>query len=235
MPTSKRLNRFNYILLMAQERCSLCPHEADLNPAPPLEDNPPFTHFRCGHRVHTQCFIVQLSIHLDWFGRVSCPDCAQRVLNDGVLNYLRDYRDYDAGGRVNTVANLWETNEVFREQVREAAKLERDAAKKRRVVKLQVDALKKEWKEKTDGYRTILKNMRDSYIRRFREIQGRREMALATGKARRMKTIIRQTYDLGYYELERINRIRGAPKIGGVTRRWNRFYVSHAYAFRFWL
>jgi len=105
--------------------------------------------------------------------------------------------------------------------------------KKRTVVKKQVDLLRKEWKDNTISYKTLLKNMRESYIRRLREIKGKREAATAHGKAHRAKRLICATYEIGFYELEGLNRIRGAPKIGSMSRRWRMYYMNPRYTFRF--
>ena len=82
-------------------------------------------------------------------------------------------------------------------------------------------------------YKTILKNMKDTYIRRFREIRGKREATVAIGKAYRAKHLICDTYDFGLYELEEINRIRGAPNIGRASRRWRRWRMNPDYLFSF--
>jgi hypothetical protein len=212
-------------------RCAFCPHEADLNPPPPLPPNPPFTQLPCGHRLHTFCCLIRLQDV--WLARITCPECNERIVGDELAAWLRNTRDRNPA-RPNDVTKLWENNEVFREQVREAAKLERDAAKKRSAFSKQCMLLKREWKEKTVGYRTYLENLRQTFIRRYREIPGKREKATAEGKAHRAKRAIRDSYDLGYYELEQLNRIRGAPKIGYVSRRWRRFNHPN-YLFRFWL
>jgi hypothetical protein len=168
-----------------------------------------------------------------WLGRISCPECNERVFSDELVAWFRRHQNRDPT-RPNDVAKLWENNQVFREQVREAAKLERDAAKKRSAFSKQCILLKREWKEKTEGYKTYLENLRQTFIRKYREIPGKHEKAAAEGKAQRAKRLIRDTYDLGFYELEQLNRIRGAPKIGYVSRRWRRFNHPN-YLFRFWL
>jgi hypothetical protein len=213
------------------ERCHFCPHEADLNPPPPLPPNAPFTQLPCGHRIHTICWMLHTQDR--YVARHACPECNERVLGDELVAWLRNERNRDPA-RPNDVARLWETNEIFREQVRETARLERDAAKKRSAFTKQCLLLKREWKEKTIGYKTYLENLRDSFIKRYREIPGKREKAAAEGKAQRAKRLLRDTYDLGFYELEGLNRIRGAPKIGYMHRRWRRFNHPN-YIFRFWL
>lgn len=217
-----------------EERCALCPHPADRFHGIPLPPNPPLTMFPCGHAVHTQCMMLHIHFGNQYIPNASCFTCNQPLLTPEVQNHIRNNRDAAGDRLLNDVPRLWENNEVFREQVREAAKLDRDAAKKRAIVKRQIEVLKREWKEKTAGYHAILKSMREGFLRKFKDIKGKREAAAATGKAQRAKRLIRDTYDLGFYELEALNRVRGAPKLGTFTRRW-RWRMNPNYVFRFWL
>ena len=216
------------------ERCSHCPHPTDRFQNPPLPHNPPLTMFSCGHAVHTQCILINM-YHSDRnILHMSCLTCNEPFISPEVQNHLRTtFRDTAPDRIRHHVNTLWETNEVFREQVREAAKLERDVIKKQGVVKKEIAILKKEWKDNTMMYNTILKNMREAYIRRFREIKGKREVTAAIGKAHRAKHLLCDTYDFGLYELEEINRIRGAPKIGRTSRRMRRWRMNPDYIFRF--
>lgn len=217
------------------ERCSHCPHPTDRFQGPPLPPNPPLTMFSCGHAVHTQCILIHMYNSNRNILRMSCLTCNEPFISPEVQNHLQTFRD-TAGDHIrNDVKRLWENNEVFREEVREVAKLDKDVKKKRMVVKKEVELLIKGWKDNTIMYKTILKNMRETYIRRFREIKGKREAGLAIGKARRAKRLICDTYDIGFYELEGLNRIRGAPKIGSTSRRWRRQYMNTGSLFRFWL
>ena len=215
-----------YLIPMAEQpptdnRCAYCPHQADINPAPrETSENPPFTQFRCGHRVHTHCFLLHLHISDAWLGRITCPECDQRIMNDDAVQFIRHRRE-DNPDRPNSVQNLWKDNEVFREEVREAVKVQREANLEWKKFTKSVGDLKKEWIQKTSPYKTILKNMRAEFANRYKQIPGRVRASMLIAKAQRMKRRIRDTYDLGYYELERLNRIKGAPKIGSVFhRRW---------------
>ena len=217
----------------APERCSHCPHPTDRFQGPPLPPNPPFTTFSCGHTFHTQCILIHMYHSHLRLEHMTCLTCNEPFITPAVQNHLQTFRD-TAPDRSN-VKRLWENDEVFREQVRNAAKLGRDAMKKRTVVKKQIELLRKEWKDNTISYKTLLKNMRESYIRRLREIKGKREAATAHGKAHRAKRLICATYEIGFYELEELNRIRGAPKIGSMSRRWRMYYMNPRYTFRFFL
>lgn len=217
-----------------EERCALCPHPADRFQGAPLPPNPPLTMFSCGHAVHTQCMMIHMHFGNHYILNATCFTCNQPLLTPELQIHLRNNRDAAADRVQNEVPRLWENNELFREQVREAAKLERDAAKKRLTVKKQIEILRREWKENTAGYHTILKNLREGYLCRFRDIKGKREAATATGKAQRAKRLIRDTYDLGFYELEALNRVRGAPRFGMFTRRW-KWRMNPNYIFRFCL
>jgi dsDNA-specific endonuclease/ATPase MutS2 len=144
-------------------------------------------------------------------------------MNDEAVQFIRHRRE-DNPDRPNSVQNLWKDNEVFRAEVREAAKVQREASSEWKKFTKSVSDLKEEWVQKTESYKMILKNMRAEFTNRYKEIPGRVKAFMLLAKAQRMRHTIRNTYDLGYYELEALNRIKGAPKISSVFHR--RYYYS---------
>lgn len=218
---------------MAEDnRCAFCPHMADVTPPPPPPENmatAPRMEFRCGHSIHTHCILYKLHTQDIAAMRFSCPTCDERVIHEEGYEWLRNLRRHRDGLPPN-LETLWKTNEVFREDVKNLYKIQREYKSVDTEYSKSLTVLKKEWRNTTEPYRNILKSEKEKIINKFKELPMRSKRNYLCGKMSLARDRICNTYDIGRYDLYSLSRIPGAPKLD--RRSWfGRYRTSAAYLF----
>jgi hypothetical protein len=178
------------------------------------EDISPMT-LRCTHIVHTHCFLQQLLNDRALPFDVLCPSCTRPPI---------DYIAPEEDAEVRT-ARLWNTNEVFRDDVHEfLVKLK--AYQKllkpyRSARKACVDTFKETVKLPVE----FIKDQKRMCKRAISAIPGHAQFTKAARAYSRKKNQIRDIYRI--WNLRYLNTVPGAPKIPTNLRShyFRNFYV----------
>lgn len=219
---------------MAEENhlCSLCIHPTDeranlLSYTGDLT-TAPFVGLRCGHRFHTHCFCIQ------FYGggnQSRCPQCNEYILEDNLRDGLRRIDEPDAYERNSRarIIELWNKEEVFREDLKELKALERAYKKETANFGKGVMGLRREWRELTLPTKTFLTLKKKEFQKRFSKLEHRTSTIRAYGRMQRKRRKITDTYNISSYNLHILEDIPKAPK-------FQRFYgmrrISSRYTFR---
>lgn len=188
----------------------------------------PFVGLRCGHRFHTHCFCIRF---YEGGNQSRCPQCHEYILEDTLRHGLRRIEEPDAYERNSRerIIDLWNKEEVFREDVKELKTLER--AYKRENVNFTkgVTGLRREWRELTLPTKTFLSLKKKEFQKRFSKLENRLSTIRAYGRMQRKKRQIADTYNISSYNLHALGDIPKAPK-------FQRFYsfrrICSRWAFR---
>jgi len=219
---------------MAEEdhRCHLCIHPADeranlIRYTGELA-TAPFVVFRCGHRFHTHCFCIRF---YEGGNQSRCPQCQEYILEDNIRHGLRRIEEPDTYERNSRerIIDLWNKEEVFREDVKELKVLERAYKKENASFTKGTTALRREWREVTLSTKTFLSIQKKEFQKRFSKLENRTSMIRAYGRMQRKKRQITETYNINSYALYALEAIPKAPKF----ERFYRFRrTSSQWAFR---
>ena len=210
--------------------CSLCPHPAETRiPPPPPEGDIKFLEFRCGHRVHTHCAILNFYLNDVMLTRVRCPECQVLILHEDAIAWTTTlHNERRAESEIHT---LWEKNEVFREEIKELANDCKQIRKYNRIYRKGLAGLKRDWNTVIAPYKNYLKNQKEIFMKRFLLIPARSKLLYYNSKIRRVRNRIRQTYSLGWHDLDLLNIVPKTPKIR-IPRSLARWQISGRYIFR---
>jgi hypothetical protein len=212
-------------------RCLYCPRPSDTHTFPPQVplESAPWCSFRCGCRIHTICFALRIKHGDDYFHR--CPVCETSLLTPEQARFYRqNFAERDDPDE-KQLEKLWETNETFREEVREVAQVYRKTFPFQKVFRQEKNQLLREWKEATSSMTTILRNQKASFMKRFAALPSRMKYIQAYGKYRMKLRRVMATYDLGYFALFRRRRPKGMPRLSEVSR-YSSWRESPRYLFR---
>jgi hypothetical protein len=219
---------------MAEEdhRCPLCIHPTDerANLLPYTGDlaTAPFVGLRCGHRFHTHCFCIRF---YEGGNQSRCPQCREYILEDNLRHGLRRIEEPDAYERNSRerIIDLWNKEEVFREDVKELKVLERAYKKENANFSKSISVLRREWRDLILPSQTFLSLKKKEFQKRFSKLEHRSSTIRAYGRMQRKKRQITDTYNINSYNLHALEAIPKAPK-------FQRFYsfrrISGRYAFR---
>jgi len=169
------------------------------------EDLSPMT-LRCTHVVHTHCFLRQLMTDRVLPFDVLCPSCTQSP-----IDYIAPEEDPQA-----RTTRLWNTSEVFREDVHELLAKRKVYNKLlkpyRSLRKACVDAFKQTIKIPVE----FIKDQKRMCKRAISAIPGHLEFTRASRAYSRKRNEMRDLYRI--WNLRYLNNVPGAPKIPAIFR-----------------
>jgi hypothetical protein len=201
-------------------RCRFCPHPSDTADRPPQVplEGAPWSHFRCGCRVHTICYGLQIAT--DGFNNLRCcPVCNTSIITEEQRLYIRQSRPLRGADPDDArLKQLWEEDEVFREEVRELSLMSRAASKaKKEYAKGKVELIR-EWRRTIMPHLSIIKHQRQIFSKRLINVPYRRAYFTALGKYKRKFRALRTTYNLGQHAFFSRFKPRGLPRLKEVNR-----------------
>lgn len=220
-----------------EHQCIICPHEADLDKPPPINvENAPRIQFFCGHSVHTQCMIAkyyeydrQINDCTD-FNRAHCPECDSPLTSPEFNEWLnRKFRNRE--NRFINIENLWTTNEVFREDVKELSKVGRELTAGFNAHDKDIATLRREFKEVIKGSVTFIKSQSEVFNKRLVALPSRKKSTRASVKYNKCMKKLLDTYDLSQYEMRFFKHAKNTPKIP-ITYRHASHHRIGRYIFR---
>jgi hypothetical protein len=191
------------------EVCALCSQKsADTDQCPPSRHTG-YMPMRCGHRLHTQCYLNMLT-DIDITTLTSrCPVCDVHVLEESAIHYYRTRRD----GRENTsVVGLWEQNDVFRTELKLLCK------KRSKCIKLCTETyrpmidIKKEYEQITDVSLQTIRMYKKEYMKKISAIETRRSMISKNSRYSKDLMAFCKKYSIWPGQLRTLARIQGTPR-----------------------
>jgi hypothetical protein len=161
------------------QECILCPTAEQLTRYPPRTHNG-YMELRCGHRVHTQCYLNVMMRHdIHSVMDTRCYICEQSVMEPQAITF---FQDLEQDNRMASVVDLWTNNPEFREDLKVIIK-ERAACIKRSIAYgKEAKELIKEYKEVVNIPLQTLKLYRKTYTTRLSSIPSRRKMIYHNSK-----------------------------------------------------
>jgi len=132
---------------------------------------------------------------------------------------------------VRNIRKLWETNEVFREELKELSKQGRAVGPLYAAYKKELAALRAEWKTTISPLESVLRNHKESFMKRAIAISSRKKYILANGRYKNKLFRFAQTYEISHWALFRRIGIKGLPRFREVGR-WRSWRESPRYLFR---
>lgn len=225
-------------------RCCLCPHPADLNHpmlgCPTMDPaEAPWTDFRCGHSVHSNCYLILCVMNRD--GDVGvCPVCRQNILTPEQSQWMRTTaaeQSSRAGRRRKIekhIRNLWEKNPVFREDLKILRKKNREFSSIATNFRKDISQFKKEFQEKVKPAVEIIKGYKKDFTKRFQASKFRKPYLTGYSRISRLNRVFTDTYDLDRYDLWGLRKIPGIPSMKFLInrrsfRRTMSYYLFHVH------
>ena len=220
-------------------RCGLCPHPVDTHIVNAYADNlheAPWMNLRCAHRFHTHCFLQQrLFRGRDTYDGIytTCPTCRMRILPEATVTELAQNDPDMAHDRTvrQRLAELWNTHEVFRADIRELRRVQRVRDSSHRAYSSEASAIRREWKELSKPSIDYLKTVKRNCIKKVMALKTRMPAQMAQNKFRIKKREVLNTYNADSWNLQYISDdCPGAPKFprGGMYG----YYARPQYMFR---
>ena len=133
------------------------------------------------------------------------------------------------GRRRENLTELWQNNEVFREEVKAVVKCKREYSSAFTNFAKETAVLKREWAEATLASKSYLQEQRRIFSKRYTKLPSYSKVRYGTNKIKKMLHKLSNTYDLGWRSLDALADIPGAPKINLKSYRRFRYGI---YLFR---
>lgn len=211
--------------------CSLCPRTDEQRarlPQQPELEGAPMSDLRCGHQVHTHCFINELSRRRQ---HSVCAECQVTMMREEAITFYRNlYDPYDATAQ-QTLTTLWSNNEEFRKDVKEYKKLLGRSTKLHRIYTRDIKVIRNRFKENVLTSVAMINDQKRQATNEVNVLQSRKISKRAAGLVIRKSNQIKTKWDISPWALRELNDIEGAPKIprSMVYYRW---HYSPKYIFR---
>ena len=208
-------------------QCPLCPNADRIHPEPPVFPEgtpPPMATLLCGHQVHTHCLINEF---VNNYARARCGECDARVVEERVQVFF----DNGDGRPRNTVANLWNNSEEFRNDIRELKKRQLKYSKIKREFNSAAKTVKDRFLENIRTSIEVIRDQKQVAKADYRRIPCKRAFNTLGNSFIRKCNQIRGAYGIGAWELSRqLADIPGAPKFS--QTHYYRWRLTPAYFFR---
>jgi hypothetical protein len=199
-------------VLIEHRRCSLCPTLQDTAPRVALE-RAPWMNLQCGHQVHTNCFIEYIYFSTRNLLRFECPICHAHALENTMVEWMVQ-NDNLHFARPNTLDDLWNGNEEFRNDIRNLHKIQREESKYIQIHKNEVNQLKREWKEITYTSVQFLKDQKRIFKRSLYGLVGRRKGLRGINRMiAERRRLLNKYPNVSWSSFQGIRAVRGAPKL----------------------
>ena len=206
--------------------CSLCPTDRFGE----LVDTEHFSTLLCGHQVHTECLIKDIYIsrlpH-----RIQCNTCLRTLITPEMRD-LYHRLDGDEDRVRQTPAQLWETNEEFRRDIRAFKKSLSEYTSIYRKFNAEVKPLVRTFKENIALPLEAIKEQKIAQTAAFKRIPLRKQMMSKSLILGRYRNRIRAAYHIGLWELTELRTVPGAPKFSRTSSSFYRWRMTPRQLFR---
>jgi len=206
-----------------EHRCSFCPEEgAEVGTVPPQPENlaaAAMANLRCGHQVHTHCLlnnVIRVRLRYRNANDITCAQCDIPLVETNVIEYFQDLyeRDDDERPRRNTVRNLWENSQEFRDDIKKYKKSITEYNKASRNFMKEAMVVKNRFLQNIETSVQLIKDQKRVATQEFNRIASKRLFRSKTAICSRIKNQLRAQYDIPTWEIaDSLRQIEGAPKI----------------------
>jgi hypothetical protein len=194
--------------------CPLCPElyaMIDLNgtPCPKLQAFG-MMELRCGHRLHTQCYVNKL-VKVDMTPMTSqCYMCDTSVLEEPALTY---FRGLEQGNQNGSAVNLWETNPEFRTELKALCKERASCIKLTKNIYAEMLQYKKEFTEQISISVKTIVMFKKEYQKKMNAIKSRRSMIYYHARYSKRLNDFCKKYNIWSSRMRGLRHIRGGPRL----------------------
>ena len=210
---------------MEEARCSLCTTIGAYDFTEYTEqEEVPMSKLRCGHEVHTHCFINHLFMQkVD----AECKECNMKFLTDDATTYYRQLHEYQAEeqydlARVNNennmnnrIANLWNDNEEFRTDIKAYRKLAGTANKFHKNFRKDLSEVHKKFKQNTLASVELIKEHQKITSTEYKSLDSLKSYRKIGNKLNNTSSALSEKWGATVWQLRRsLNNVEGAPKMG---------------------
>ena len=220
-------------VLEENHRCGLCPTTPEAIarlPPPPLND-PPLSHFRCGHSAHTHCLFN--FVYDDSINDLQCPICQSYVVTPEAREHYRGWgRRQREGERARgNLQELWDTNAEFKADILDYKAISRKFGKASKLFSPQLREIKQRFKQNVLTSVELIKMQKRQALRDVQNLESNRLYKSAGSKLERKIRNISQKYNIERWAMEdQLANVTGAPKIA--RHRYYRWRCASYYLFR---
>jgi len=203
--------------------CIACPRLEKVDRVPSLSEHTCRMEFRCGHSVHTQCFL-NYSYWAEMFTTsMTCPVCKITLMEDYAISF---FRHQNRQGTPNRILDLWNTNEAFRLAFRDVCKHRRAAIKLFKECHTELQPIIREYKETIHiPIQTLLVHKKEYSKRIVNLVSRRRYISSSTAYMKRLNRFTKE-HKIWSEALQALRGIRGVPHFPRRLKLSYRYNIS---------
>jgi len=195
---------------MENRRCSLCIEEAFHLFTPP--EKAAFMNLRCGHQIHTNCFLIHVYTRFQNVLTFDCPICEILPLDTPLVEWL--FLNRRPVHTTHTDQDLWNTNEEFRNDIRALSKIQKESSKYLIEYKKETTTLKRDWKNTMYTTLEFVKDQRRIFKRRLFGLGVRKKAISSIRRITQERNRMLNKYpSLTWQSFRNLRNIPGAPKL----------------------
>jgi hypothetical protein len=170
-----------------------------------------FMELRCGHRLHTQCYLNGLAhLHVTPL-RSKCGICETSILEQSAIDYFRD-TDPNPDGDVSVI-RLWETNPEFRNGLKELRKERSKCVTMSRGIYSQMKVFKDEFVDLTQVSVNTIRMYKKEFQKKMNGIANRRSVVYYNSLySRKLKEFCKK-YKIWSSSLRQLRTMNGGPRM----------------------
>lgn len=208
------------------ELCVVCPElhrmemitpDADEGPDPmtvrqgfPKSPSLGFMELRCGHRVHTQCYVNRLAQNDITSLRTRCGICDTTILEQSAIDYFRGTMH---NARDVSVVKLWETNPTFRTELNELRKKRSKCVAFSKEVYSELKVYKEEFTRLTSISVETLRMYKKDFMKKMNAVKNRRAMVYQISSYSRKLREFCKRHKIWAGSLRQLRTVNGGPRI----------------------
>jgi dsRNA-specific ribonuclease len=190
--------------------CILCPRLDHIERYPPASENKARMEFRCGHSVHSQCYInilIQQEL-LAWV--TQCLICNTHILDDNAVHF---HRANDLRIPRASAIDLWENNPSFRTDLKALCKQRSETLKTYKSVTKEIRTLLNGFKSSIDVSVQTISLYKKEYSKKLTKLQARRQMLRSVSKYNKYLSDFTKKYNIWSSGLRVLIGRQGVPRL----------------------
>jgi len=227
---------------MEEGRCSLCTNIGGYEFTEyTTQEEVPMSKLRCGHEVHTHCFINHLFMQkVD----AECKECNTKFLTDDASTYYTQLQEYQAeeqydqartnneNNNNNRITNLWNNNEEFRSDIKAFKKLVGAANKQLIIFRKDLKEVNRKFRQNTLAPVELIKEHQKISRAEYKSLETLKSYRKIGNKLNNASSAIGEKWEATAWQIRRgLRDVEGAPKFGR-TMLFYKWRYGPKYMFR---
>lgn len=189
--------------------CMLCPRLDKIALYPPQSEHTCHMQFRCGHSVHTQCFL-NFSYHADVLANsLKCPHCSTSLMEDSAITF---FRQMNTRRTQVQIVDLWNNNPAFRDSFRKICRERRIVSKAHTESARETRPIVREFKESIDIPVKTMLVIKKEYSAKIKALTSRRRFLSLGSRYMRNLSEFTKKYGIWSDQLEPLRGVKGVPR-----------------------